>query len=192
MSPLTFQQDVAAAVKCMRDGGVILYPTDTVWGIGCDATRSDTVRRIFEIKRRAEAKALITLVGSIGQLCQFVDDPPEVALELAELTTTPCTIVYDHPRGLAPELLAPDGSAGLRLTMEDYSRAICMGLRRPVVSTSANVSGEPTPKFFAQISKEIIEAVDYVATYRRDDVTSHAASSVIKIGSDCSMKIIRR
>lgn len=192
MSPLTFQQDVAAAVKCMRDGGVILYPTDTVWGIGCDATRSDTVRRIFEIKRRAEAKALITLVGSIGQLCQFVDDPPEVALELAELTTTPCTIVYDHPRGLAPELLAPDGSAGLRLTMEDYSRAICMGLRRPVVSTSANVSGEPTPKFFAQISKEIIEAVDYVATYRRDDVTSHAASSVIKIASDCSMKIIRR
>ena len=192
MSPLTFQQDVASAVKCMRDGGVILYPTDTVWGIGCDATRSDTVRRIFEIKRRAEAKALITLVGSIGQLCQFVDDPPEVALELAELTTTPCTIVYDHPRGLAPELLAPDGSAGLRLTMEDYSRAICMGLRRPVVSTSANVSGEPTPKFFAQISKEIIEAVDYVATYRRDDVTSHAASSVIKIASDCSMKIIRR
>lgn len=192
VNQITFQSDVAAAVKCMRDGGVILYPTDTVWGIGCDATRSDAVRRVFEIKRRVEAKALITLVGSIGQLCQFVDDPPEVALELAELATTPCTIVYDHPRGLAQELLAPDGSAGVRLTSEDYSRAICMGLRRPVVSTSANVSGEPTPKFFAEISKEIIDAVDYVAFYRRNDLTAHAASSVIKIASDSSMKIIRR
>lgn len=192
MNQITFQSDVAAAVKCMRDGGIILYPTDTVWGIGCDATRSDAVRRVFEIKRRVEAKALITLVGSIGQLCQFVDDPPEVALELVELSTTPCTIVYDYPRGLAPELLAPDGSAGLRLTAEDYSRAICLGLRRPVVSTSANVSGEPTPKFFAEISPEIIDAVDYVASYRRGDLTSHAASSVIKIASDCSIKIIRK
>lgn len=186
------KSDIDAAVRCMKGGGVILYPTDTVWGIGCDATRSDAVRRVFEIKRRAEAKALITLVGSVDQLCRYVDDPPEVALELAELATTPCTIVYDHPRGLAPELLAPDGSAGVRLTSEAYSRALCLGLRRPVVSTSANVSGAPTPAFFAEISQEIIDAVDYVAEYRRDDRSPHAASSVIKIGSDCSMKIIRR
>ena len=192
MNSQEFKLDVATAVKCMRDGGIILYPTDTVWGIGCDATRSDAVRKVFEIKRRAEAKALITLVGSIDQLCRYVDDPPEVALELAELTTTPCTIVYDHPRGLAPELLAPDGSAGLRLTMEEYSRAICLGLRRPIVSTSANISGDSTPKFFAEISQEIINAVDYVAFYRRDDMTCHAASSVIKIAQDCSMKIIRK
>ena len=188
----TIADEAKRAIEVMRKGGVILYPTDTVWGIGCDATNEEAVKRVYEIKRRVEAKALITLVGSIGQLCQFVDDPPEVALELAELATTPCTIVYDHPRGRAQELLAPDGSAGVRLTSEDYSRAICMGLRRPVVSTSANVSGEPTPKFFAEISKEIIDAVDYVAFYRRNDLTAHAASSVIKIASDSSMKIIRR
>lgn len=192
MDQNSFRADVAAAIKCMREGGVILYPTDTVWGIGCDATRSDAVRRVFEIKRRAEAKALITLVDSVGMLCRFVDDPPEVALELAELSTTPCTIVYDHPRGLAPELLAPDGSAGLRLTTESYSRALCAGLRRPVVSTSANVSGDPTPAFYAEIPRAIIEAVDYVAEYRRDDRTPRVSSSVIKISDDCTIKILRR
>lgn len=186
------KSDIEAAVRCMKEGGVILYPTDTVWGIGCDATRSDAVRRVFEIKRRAEAKALITLVGSVDQLCRYVDDPPEVALELAKLATTPCTVIYDHPRGLAPELLAPDGSAGIRLTSEAYSRGLCLGLRRPVVSTSANISGEPTPAVFAEISREIIDSVDYVAFYRRDDMSPHVASSVIKIGSDCSIKIIRR
>ena len=122
MDQNSFRADVAAAIKCMREGGVILYPTDTVWGIGCDATRSDAVRRVFEIKRRAEAKALITLVDSVGMLCRFVDDPPEVALELAELSTTPCTIVYDHPRGLAPELLAPERNLRNSWTLAGLAR----------------------------------------------------------------------
>lgn len=188
----TFNDDIANAVKCIRSGGVILYPTDTVWGIGCDATDSAAVRRIFEIKRRAEAKALISLVNSTDMLERFVDCLPEVALELAELSTTPVTIVYDHPVGLVPELLAADGSAGLRLTRERYSSALCRMLRRPVVSTSANISGEPTPGVFREISPAIIEAVDYVAFYRRDDLCPARSSAVIKIGSDCSMKILRR
>lgn len=186
-----FRNDVAAAVKCMQQGGVILYPTDTVWGIGCDATNSDAVRRIFEIKRRADAKAMISLVGSVAQLERHVRDIPEPAYEIAELATSPVTIVYDHPFGLAPELLAADGSAGLRLTSEAYSRALCLGLRRPVVSTSANISGEPTAALFREISDEIIKSVDYVASYRRDDSERSASSSVIKISSDCSVKILR-
>lgn len=186
-----FQTDVEAAVRTMRDGGVILYPTDTVWGLGCDATNSAAVKRVFEIKRRADAKALISLVGSVAQLERYVREIPEPAYELVELATTPVTVVYDLPQGLAPELLAPDGSAGLRLTSEAYSRALCLRLRRPVVSTSANISGRPTPAIFAEIADEIVEAVDYVAGYRRDDCEGGRSSSVIKISSDCSIKILR-
>lgn len=190
-SKMTFGEDVDNAVRCMRDGGIILYPTDTVWGIGCDATDSSAVRRVFEIKRRADAKALISLVGSIGMLERYVKDIPEVAYELVELADRPLTVVYDTPAGLARELLAADGSAGIRLTRERYSKELCMRLRRPVVSTSANVSGCPTPTFFAEITDEIVAAVDYVASYRRDDDTPHRSSSVIKIGNDCRVKILR-
>lgn len=192
MPDSTITDDISAAVRCMRQGGVILYPTDTVWGLGCDSADSAAVRRIFEIKHRAEAKALISLVDSVAMLERFVSDIPDVALELAELSTSPVTIVYDRPVGLAPELLAPDGSAALRLTRERYSAALCRALRRPVVSTSANVSGRPTPAFFAEIDRHIIDAVDYVALYRRDDLQPARSSSVIKIGNDASMKIIRR
>lgn len=187
----SLKADVAAAVECMRGGGVILYPTDTVWGIGCDATNAGAIRRVFEIKRRAESKALISLVGSLAQLERFVDDIPDVALELVELSVDPVTVVYDNPRGLAAELKAADGSAAVRLTSEAYSRALCMALRKPVVSTSANVSGEPTPRSFGEIPQSIIDAVDYVALYRRDDIRPAKSSSVIKITSDCQVKILR-
>lgn len=184
--------DVAAAVDCMRSGGVILYPTDTVWGIGCDATRSDAVRRVFEIKRRADAKAMLSLVSDEAMLERYVDDIPEVALQVATLAVRPTTIIYSHPMGLASELLAPDGSAGLRITSEAYSRALCRALRHPVVSTSANISGEPTPAIFAEIAQEVIDAVDYVAQYRRADTQPAQSSSVIKIDSDSTVKILRQ
>lgn len=188
----SFAADVNDAVACMKRGGVIVYPTDTVWGIGCDATDSRAVRRIFEIKRRAEAKALITLVGSMDMLLRYLDNPPQAALELAELATTPVTVIYDHPVRLAPELLAPDGSAGIRLTAELFSSALCRALRRPVVSTSANISGAPTPGCFAEIAPEILDAADYVVRYRRHDRTRAKASSVIKITDDSVMTIIRK
>lgn len=188
------EDDLKQACAVLRNGGIILYPTDTVWGIGCDATNSAAVRRVFDIKRRADGKALITLIPSAAMLDRYVADVPEVAYELVELATTPVTVVYD--RGLtpplAPELLAEDGSIGIRVTSEAFSNRLCAMLRKPLVSTSANISGMPTPATYAQISPEIIAAVDYVATSRRDDDEPHKSSSVIKLGCDGTIKIIRQ
>ncbi len=189
---MTLDSDIAAAVDCLRHSGVILYPTDTVWGLGCDATDPKAIHKIYELKRRAEAKALITLVSDIRMLERYVDDIPEVALQLVEAAVNPITVVYDSPVNLAPQLLAADGSAALRITSETYSRRLCRELRRPVVSTSANISGMPAPAFFNQISPEIINAVDYVASFRRDDTTPRTPSTVIKISNDSTFKILRK
>lgn len=184
-------EDIDQAVDCMRRGGVILYPTDTVWGIGCDATCAEAVQRVYRIKRRADNKALITLVDSIAMLERVVGEIPDAAEQLLQVAVNPMTIIYDHARGLTPALVGSDGSAGIRVTSERYSRELCRRLRRPVVSTSANISGEPAAAFFAEISPEIINAVDYVAWYRRDDRTPHHPSSVIKVGDDNTLKILR-
>ncbi len=137
------RKDIQAAVDTLRKGGVIVYPTDTVWGIGCDATDSAAVRKIFEIKRRADSKALITLLGSVSELERWIDDVPEVAFELIEASVRPVTIVYDRPHGFAPELLAEDGSAAVRVTTEEWSAALCRLFRKPIVSTSANIAEQP-------------------------------------------------
>lgn len=192
MDQKEINQDIAGAVEAMRRGGIIVYPTDTVWGLGCDATNEEAVRRLFDVKRRAEAKSMISLVASEAMLERYVDDIPEVAYQLIELSDRPVTIVFDHSYGLAPSLLAADGSAGLRVTAERFSNGLCRRLGRPVVSTSANISGEPTPKRFAQISREIIDAADYVALYRRDDEEERTSSMVIKISSDSTFKILRK
>lgn len=192
MDQKEINQDIAGAVEAMRRGGIIVYPTDTVWGLGCDATNEEAVRRLFDVKRRAEAKSMISLVASEAMLERYVDDIPEVAYQLIKLSDRPVTIVFDHPCGLAPSLLAADGSAGLRVTAERFSNGLCRRLGRPVVSTSANISGEPTPKRFAQISREIIDAADYVALYRRDDDEERTSSMVIKIFSDSTFKILRK
>lgn len=191
MNSSIFSTDIAEACRVLRRGGIILYPTDTVWGIGCDATSDAAVRRIFDIKRRAESKAMISLVGSIDMLSRWVNPVPEIALELAGVAVEPLTIIYDSPAGLAPSLLAPDGSAAIRLSRNPFCQALCRALKRPVVSTSANISGSPTPRFFKEISPEIVEAVDYVALTGRDDTTPRRPSSVIKISNDSTIKIIR-
>lgn len=183
--------DITAAIDTMRKGGIILYPTDTIWGLGCDATNSDAVRRIFEIKQRADSKALITLVGSEAALERTVDEVPEVAWQLIEVADRPTTIVYDHGRGVAPELLATDGSIGIRLTREPFSAELCNRFRRPVVSTSANISGHPSPATFAEIDPEIISKVDYACTSRRDEAANATPSMVIKISADGLFKILR-
>ena len=170
--------DAAAAVSIMRKGGIILYPTDTVWGIGCDATNADAVRRIYELKRRVDHKAMIVLADSPEMMERHVVEIPEVALQLIDVAIRPTTIIYDQGCGLAHNLLGIDGS-------------ICRKLRRPVVSTSANISGQPSPKFFREISSEIINGVDYVATYRRDDIEPHAPSCIIKLSNSGEVKIIR-
>lgn len=186
--------DIRAAVDTLRKGGIILYPTDTVWGIGCDATNSETVRRVFGIKQRSDAKALITLVGSLAQLERTVTGIPEVAYQLIEYSDRPLTIVYDgvNPAArIAPELLAADGTIGVRLTAEPFSAALCRAFGKPLVSTSANISGHPTPAYFGEIAQEILAAADYVCTTRRDDRTPARPSTVMRLGEDGAFTVLR-
>lgn len=186
-----YRDDIRQAIEVMNKGGVILYPTDTIWGIGCDATNEAAVRRVFEIKKRADAKALITLVDSEAKLEFYVNDIPEVVWDLIEVAERPLTIIFDHARNLAPNLLAEDGSAGIRITKEEFSKNLCMRMKRAIVSTSANISGEPSPKCFADISPEILQAVDYVCTSRRNETHNPPASNIIKLGSGGEVKVIR-
>ena len=188
---LNFNDDIAEAVKVLEAGGLILYPTDTVWGIGCDACNPEAVAKVYRLKQRPDSKALITLVGEVGDIARWVESVPPAAVELIERERRPVTVVFDHGRGLAANLLAEDGSVGLRVTAERYSHALCEALGRPVVSTSANVSGKPTPTAFCEISAEIIGDVDYVATYRRDDKQPRQPSMVVKMEADGSYKILR-
>lgn len=187
---MTLQDDIAKAVDVMRRGGIILYPTDTVWGIGCDATCSEAVRRIFTLKRRADSKAMISLVGSRQMLAAVAGEPDRQVSELLD-GDRPTTIIYRHVSGLAPELLAADGSAALRLTREEYSSRLCQALGHPVVSTSANISGEPAAAVYGDISRWIIDGVDYAASYRRDDLKESLPSRIVEIMSDKTIKIIR-
>lgn len=186
-----WRDDIRQAVEVMNRGGVILYPTDTIWGIGCDATSEEAVRKVYEIKRRSDAKALITLIDSEAKLQFYVPDVPDVAWDLIELSEKPLTIIYDHARNLAPNLLAEDGSAGIRLTREEFSRNLCMRMKRAIVSTSANVSGEPSPRSFSDISPDVLQTVDYVCTSRREESTNPPASSIIKLGAGGLIKVIR-
>ena len=191
-APEQYRDDIAEAVAAMRRGGVIAYPTDTVWGLGCDARNSAAVRRIFEIKRRCEAKALIPLVDSMAMLERTVDEVPEVAEQLIEAAVDPVTVIYDRGRDVAPELLADDGSIGVRLTREPFSAGLCRAMRGPVVSTSANFSGEPTPLDFSSIDPELLGLTDYVCRSRRDEAPAPKASTVIKISAGGLFKILRK
>ena len=182
--------DIAAAVEVVRRGGVILYPTDTIWGIGCDAANAEAVERVYRIKQRADSKALICLVGGENMLPFYSDSIPEV-YDLIEYSERPLTLIVDNARNLAPSLLAEDGSVGLRVTKEEFSRTLCNRCKRALVSTSANISGAPAPKTFAEISPEILQAVDYVCTSRRDEKGNGKPSSIIKLTATNEIKIIR-
>ncbi len=188
---MTFEEDIKQAVDCLKNGGLILYPTDTVWGIGCDATNPDAVKRIYDLKRREESKSMLVLVDSDGALERIVDDIPEVAWQLIDAAVDPLTIIYDHPKNVATNLLANDGSLGIRITDEKYSKELCRRLRRPLVSTSANISGNKAPGIYSDISEEIKAGVDYVASYRRDDTEAPSPSNIIKVSEGGLVKVIR-
>lgn len=190
-SESVFRDDIREAVRVMQSGGVILYPTDTIWGIGCDACNEDAVRRVFEIKRRAEAKSVISLVDSEVKVEFYVRSVPEVAWQLWECSDEPLTLVLDGARNLASGVIASDGSVALRVTREAFSRQLCMRMKRAVVSTSANIAGEPAPRCFSEISPEILQAVDYVCLSRRDEAPRQTPSHIIKIGPTGEVKIIR-
>lgn len=185
------KEDIKKALDVLQRGGVILYPTDTIWGIGCDATDEAAVRRVYEIKRRADAKALITLVDSEAKVAFYVRQVPDVAWDLIEVADKPLTIIYDGARNLAPNLLADDGSVGIRVTREEFSRQLCFRFKRALVSTSANISGQPAPRCFADIPDDIRKAVDYICTSRRDERENPPASGIIKLSANNEIKIIR-
>lgn len=175
----------------MNEGGVILYPTDTIWGIGCDATNEEAVRRVYEIKQRSDSKAMLVLVDSAVKVDFYVQDVPEVAWDLIEVADKPLTIIYSGARNLAPNLLAEDGSVGVRVTNEEFSKRLCQQFRKAIVSTSANVSGQPSPANFSEITEELKSLVDYVVGYRQDEIGHPKPSSIIKLDKGGVIKIIR-
>ncbi|MDO4180223.1 MAG: L-threonylcarbamoyladenylate synthase [Bacteroidales bacterium] len=186
-----FREDIKRACEVMQKGGIILYPTDTIWGIGCDATNEEAVKRVYEIKKRADSKAMLVLVDSPVKVDFYVKDVPAVAWDLIDFTTKPLTIIYDGARNLAPNLLAEDGSVGIRVTAEEFSKQLCFRFRKAIVSTSANVSGQPSPGCFAEVSDEIKQAVDYIVEYRQEETARPKPSSIIKLGKGGEVKIIR-
>jgi len=185
------QEEIKKTVEVLRAGGVILYPTDTVWGLGCDATDEKAVNRIFEIKRRIDAKAMLVLIDTPAKLQGYVDEVPDMAWDLIEFSEKPLTIIYPQAKNLASNLVAEDKSIGIRVTKEAFSKQLCAQFRKPIVSTSANISGNTTPLNFSQISNEIKSAVDYVVNFRQDDSSKSVPSSIIKLGKGNLFQLIR-
>lgn len=192
INPMTREEDIKNAVEVLRKGGTILYPTDTVWGIGCDATNAEAVKKVYEIKHRDDSKALICLVDSSNRIQRYVRNVPEVAWDIFDLATKPTTIILDGANGLAKNLIAEDGSIALRVTQEEFSKQLCYRFQKAIVSTSANISGEPTAQNYRDIDPQIIEAVDYVCWTRRQEHLPHTPSSIIKLTPSGEVTIIRK
>jgi len=182
--------DFTKAIEILQSGGTILYPTDTIWGIGCDATNPDAIKKIFDIKRREANKSLIILVETEKRLQDLVD-VPEMAWQIMDVSEKPVTIVYENPKNLPKEILAEDGSIGIRLIKDDYCKRLITKLNKPLVSTSANLSGQKSPMKFNDISEEIKNAVDYIVEENHDKVSKFSGSSVIKIWNNNQIKILR-
>ncbi|MCR5579859.1 MAG: threonylcarbamoyl-AMP synthase [Prevotella sp.] len=193
---MTREEDIKNAVKTMREGGVILYPTDTVWGIGCDATNAEAVKRVYEIKQRDDSKALICLVDSDARMQRYFRNVPDVAWQivdgLQEGDAKPTTLILDGAINLAENLIAEDGSLGVRITNEPFSKELCFRFQKAIVSTSANISGEPAAQNFCDIDQRIIDAVDYVCWSRRQEHKPHKPSSIIKLKENGEVTIIRK
>lgn len=201
------KEDLQEALRVLREGGVIVYPTDTVWGIGCDATNAEAVKKIYALKQREDSKSMLVLLDSAAKLDYYVDVPEAAEMLLEETSpqpspqgreydgeydeAKPLTIIYPNARHLAANLIAKDGSIGIRITGEPFSKALCAQLKHPLVSTSANISGHPTAHFFHEIEQAILDGADYVCQFRRNDDCPHEPSSIIKINNDGSFKIIR-
>ena len=179
----------------LRNGGIIVYPTDTVWGIGCDATNAEAVAKIYALKQREDSKSMLVLLDSPAKLPYYVGEVPETAWALLEASedaeTKPLTLIYPHARNMAPNLIAKDGSIGIRISKEPFSKALCAQLKHPIVSTSANISGHPTAHFYAEIEQAILDGADYVCRFRREDDCPAEPSSIIQLLADGSFKILR-
>lgn len=198
------KEDIQAALRVLREGGIIVYPTDTVWGLGCDATNAEAVKRLYALKEREDSKSMLVLLDSPAKLNYYVTDVPEAAWALLEASDysensdysefsdqKPLTIIYPGARNMATNLIAEDGSIGIRITHEPFSKALCEQLRHPLVSTSANISGHPTARFFREIEQAVLNRADYVCRYRREDDVPCEPSSIIQVNADGTFRIIR-
>ena len=196
------KEQIQKAIEVLRSGGIILYPTDTVWGIGCDATDPEAVAKIYAIKNREDSKSLVLLASDIDMVCRYVKEIPEMAVQLVEVNDKPMTIIYPgavvgnaeekSPHCLAYNAVAEDGTVGIRIPMMDFCQQLVSRFGRPIVSTSANISGEATPKKFAEISEQIKSAVDYIVDPSLEKGATGKSSSIIKVGLDYSIEIIRK
>lgn len=183
--------DIVNALEVLHKGGIILYPTDTVWGIGCDATNEEAVKKIYELKKRADSKSMLILLDKEAKLNTYIKEIPEMAWDLIELSEKPITIIYDGAQNIAKNLISTDGSIGIRITNETFSHKLIERLKRPIVSTSANITGEPTPQNFSEIHENIKKSVDYIVQYRQNETIKPSPSSIIKLGLNGEIKIIR-
>jgi len=183
--------EVEAAVKALRDGQIILYPTDTVWGLGCDATDSDAVQRIFDLKQREDSKSLIILVSDEDMLCKYVRKIPPMALDLLEINDKPMTIIYPEGIGLSEKVIAEDGSVAIRIPQNEFCREMIRSFGKAIVSTSANISGDETPGCFAEINAEILDGCDHIVEPSLEEESSGVSSQIIKLGLDGEVKVIR-
>ncbi len=186
------KQDIERSIEILNQGGTILYPTDTIWGIGCLATDPAAVEKVYKIKQRSDAKSMLILLDDANRLPSYVDEVPDIAWELIDAADKPMTIIYPGGKNLAENLISEDRSIGIRILDDDFCRELIHKLRRPIVSTSANISDQPSPAVFDEISQEIIDAVDYVVGWRQDDLTPTVASSIIKLGPGGEITIIRK
>lgn len=189
---MSYNDDLKYCLDTLRKGDIILYPTDTVWGLGCDATNAAAVDKIFTIKSREESKSLLILVNGVDMMERYVREVPMIAYELAGVSDDPLTIIYPEGKNLAPGICASDGSVGIRICRDDFCSELIGRFRKPIVSTSANTSGKPSPLFYDEIEKSITEKVDYVVKYRQGDRSKKSPSPVIKVNADSSVSIIRK
>ena len=184
--------EIENTASFLLQGGIILYPTDTIWGIGCDATIAEPVERIYSIKEREDKKAMLILVDSLDMLKEFVDIIPDMALEILSQSEQALTIIYPGARGLSSNLMNPDGSVGIRITTDPFCNGLLQAFRKPIVSTSANVAGKPAPAYYGQISESIIASVDYTVDWRREDRTKRKPSGILKVGLKGEIEVIRK
>ncbi|QAA80773.1 threonylcarbamoyl-AMP synthase [Aequorivita sp. H23M31] len=188
---MTLKDEIEKALTILKRGGLILYPTDTVWGIGCDATNAEAVDKIFKLKNRSDKKSMICLVHDFRMLNEYVEDVPEVAYDILKYADKPTTIIFDNPIRIAENLVADDNSLAIRVTKDEFCKKLIQKLRKPLVSTSANISGTPTPKSYSEIDPLILDGVDYIVNLHRDK-KSGKPSTIIKLKNDGSVKVIRQ
>ncbi len=187
-----FNDDLLKSLEVLKRGGVILYPTDTIWGLGCDATNEKAVARIYEIKKRSDQKSMLVILDNANKIPSYIKEMPDIAWDLIDLTDKPLTIIYPEARHLAPNLISEDKTIGIRISNDSFNKKLIERFRKPIVSTSANISGQKSPANFDEISDEIIQSVDYVVKWRQDDLTKYTPSGIIKLGINGEIEIIRK